>query len=622
MPRRFVRHSRVSTAMVALVAGTVLAVAAQVSRGGPSLDRDAQRWVERTFRSMTRDQKVGQLLAPAFAPVFTSTDSDAFDEAARLVTDLHVGGFLVLGRGQPPPEMLLAASRPAVPLGEPLATAAMANRLQERATVPLLVAADFEWGVGMRLEATTSFPRAMAFGATGDARLAYEAGRAIGTEARAIGVHVNFAPVVDVNSNPRNPVINTRSFGEDPERVSAFAAAYARGLRDAGVMATLKHFPGHGDTDVDSHLGLPLISHPRDRLERTELAPFVSGIAAGAGAVMVGHIELPALDASPSTPATLSRPIVTGYLRGTLGYAGLVYTDSMNMQAVARMLPPGQAAVRAVQAGNDVVLDPPDTKAAFDAIRMAVDDGAIDRTELDAAVLRLLRAKAALGLHKKKLVRLDDVPVRVGTRAHAAIADEVSRQSVTLVKDTRQVVPLSSRRDAAVLYLSVLDYPTGWRGGVPSGTFLRELRARWPQVTAVEVSDQSTPEEIALVQAMAPRFDVFVAGVFVRAASGTGRLDLSPPLVRLLQELAGVSAAGGMPFVTTIFGNPYVASALADVPAILLTYDLQDGAGAAAVRAIAGEAPITGRLPVALPGLFPVGHGLERSVPPVRARQP
>lgn len=592
----------------------MLAAAVQSSEVVP-LDKGAERWVASALRSMTLDEKVGQLLVPAFESTYVSSDSERFDELTTQARDYHAGGFIAFGGALPVPGVLLNPTYSGVVLGQPLEAASMANRLQRAARLPLLVAADFEFGLGMRIAGATTFPRAMAFGAAGDEGLAEEAGRIIGLEARAIGVHVNFAPVADVNNNPRNPVINTRSFGEDPQRVAALATAYARGLRRGGALATLKHFPGHGDTDIDSHLGLPVIRHSRERLDHLELVPFRAGIASQADAVMIAHLELPALDDTPDTPATLSRKIVTGFLRDELKYDGLVVTDSMAMDAVAKMMAPGTAAVRAVQAGNDLVLHSPDHPAAFAAVKAAVESGAIDRAQVDASVERILRAKARLGLHRQRLVDLDAVPTLVGARTHQALADEVSRRSITLIKDERGQVPLRVPREAQVLYLSVVDYPTGWAIAAPSRTFAPELRKRWPNVTAIELSDRTTPAEIDLVRASAPRYDAIVASVFVRAASASGRMDLAPPLVRLLQHLAAGALARNAPMVTTIFGNPYVSQALPELPAVLLTYDFYDRPETSAVRAIAGEAPINGKLPIALPGAFPVGHGLERSAP-------
>jgi beta-N-acetylhexosaminidase len=595
-----------------VVCAIALLSAVALAQQRDRLDKGAEKWVQSTLKKMSLEEKVGQLIVSSFQSNFVSTDSKTFDDLARAVHEFHVGGFHVFGGTEAAPNVLLNPTYGTVTLGQPLEAAAIINRLQAIAKVPLLNTADFEAGVGFRIEGATAFPRAMAFGAAGDEQLAYEAGRVTGEETRALGVHVNFAPVVDVNNNARNPVINTRSFGEDPAQVGRLASAYVRGLQSAGVMATLKHFPGHGDTDVDSHLGLPVIKHSRERLDTMELPPFRAGIAAGVDAVMTAHIEMPALDPAPGTPTTLSRPIVSGLLRKDLGFEGLIYTDSMGMQGVTNMLAPGPAAVRAIHAGNDVLLHSPDDGAAFAAIRDAVKAGEIPEAQVDASVQRILAAKARAGLHKTKTVNLDSVSTIVGSRANQAIADAVSGRSITLVKDERNQVPLSLPREAQVLYLSVLDYPSGWRIAAPSRTFIPELRARWPNITSIELSDRTTPSEIELVRAMAPRFDAVIASVFVRTASFSGRMDLAAGLQRLLQDITRQTRQADRPFVTVFFGNPYAAMFLRDLPAMLLTYDFYDRAEASAVRAIAGDAAIGGRLPIALPGMFEVGHGLSR----------
>ena len=313
----------------------------------PALDKAAARWVETTLKGMTNEQLVGQLLMGRLYSTYLSADHAEFEKLAALVRDVHLGGFCAFGGIEPVPQVMLNPTYGPTILGQPLELAAILNRLQGVAAVPLLVASDFEHGVGMRISGGTMFPRAMAFGAAGDLGLVREAARIAAQEARAIGVHVNFAPVADVNNNPRNPVINIRSFGEDPRRVGAMVRASVEGLQAGGVAATLKHFPGHGDTAVDTHLGLATVPHDRARLDRVELAPFRDGIAAGAAGAMVAHVEMPALDPTPG-PATLSTPIVSGLLRRDLGFDGIIYTDSMLMDAVSKALPPGEAAVRAV----------------------------------------------------------------------------------------------------------------------------------------------------------------------------------------------------------------------------------------------------------------------------------
>ena len=597
------------------VAGALIAalplVWLQASDGG-ALDRQAERWVSRTLHKMSLDEKIGQMLVPAFESTYLPDDTDTFETLAGYVRDLHVGGFIAFGGSRPTPAVLLNPGYGNVTLGQPLAAASTFNRLQRLSTVPLLNSSDFEWGVGMRIAGATTFPRAMAFGATGDARLAAEAARITALEARAIGVHVNFAPVADVNNNPRNPVINTRSFGETPAAVSAMITSYVAALQDHGLLATLKHFPGHGDTDVDSHIGLPLIPHSRERLFAMELPPFRAGIEAGAAAVMTSHIVLPALDARPETPATWSEAIATALLREELRFAGLVFTDSMKMAGVTRLAGAGEAAVRAVAAGHDMLLDLPDPRAAFEAIRAAVAAGSLAESRIAASAERILRAKARLGLHVHKLVSLDELTQKVGGRANVAMAQTIGERAVTLLKDERNAVPLRLPSDAAVLYLSVLDYPGGWAIAAPSRTMAPELRKRWPTLTAIEVSDNTSPSELDLVGSMADRYDAVIASVFVRTNSGSGRMDLAPSVVDTLKQIARRTAATKRPFVTVFFGNPYVATFLSELPAMVLTYDFYDVAEHSAVRAIVGETAITGHLPVGLPGLFPVGHGLTR----------
>ncbi len=600
---------------VAFACACVAALAA-VAPPPFSLDAAAERWVATAKQRLTLDEKIGQLIVPSFESGYTATDSDAFEQLSKLVREYHVGGFHVFGASQPAPSVLLNAGYGTVLLGQPFAAASMLNRLQALSTIPLLNSADFETGVGFRLAGATSFPRQMAMGAipSPDAeRLVGEEARIAAVEARAIGVRVNFAPIADVNNNPRNPVINTRSFGEDPARVAALVAAYVESARTAGMIATIKHFPGHGDTDVDSHLGLPVVTFDRDRLNRLELVPFRRGIDAGAGAVMAAHVELPALDSASSTPATFSRPILHDLLRRDLGFAGLVYTDSLSMDAVTKIVPPDEAAVRAVLAGADQVLHSPDPIAAFSGLKSAVASGRLTRERLDESVDRLLRAKASLGLFERRAVDLEALPTQVGGRAHLAVAQEAAQRSLTLVKDDRHAVPLTVPRDTPLLYLSVVDYPTGWQIAAPSRIVIPELKKRWPQVTAIEVSDHTAPGDLDLVRAIVGRYGAVVASVFVRATSGSGRLDLADPLVRLLRDVARATARTNTPFITVFFGNPYVAAAIPEIPAALLTYDFYDLPEAAAVRAIAGEAPIGGQLPISLPGLFPAGHGLQRS---------
>jgi len=584
------------------------------------LDRAAQSWVEQTLKKMTLDEKIGQLLVTTLNASFTSVDSDAFAKLRHLVRDVKVGGIHVFGATEPMPALLLnstyGAGGGASRKGDPYVAAALLNRLQSEAEVPLLTTADFEGGVGYMMNGATRLPRAMAIGATRDTELAYRAGKVSAEEGRALGVCVDFYPIVDVNNNARNPIINIRSFGEDVKLVSDMARAYIRGVRDGAMIATAKHFPGHGDTATDTHLGLAVIEHPRSHLETVELPPFQAAIDAGAGAVMSSHIALPALDPADvpgaarrlPTPATLSRPILTGLLRERMKFDGLIYTDSMSMFAISQNVASDRAAALAVRAGADQVLHSPDDDAAFRGIKAAVAAGEISDVQITQSVERVLTAKARAGLHAARGVDLASIDAKLGTRDHEQLADDLAARAITLIKDDRRQVPLAVPPAANVLYLSVIDYASGWREGAPSRTFLPELKKRWPNVTAVEISDRTTADEFDLVRGLARRADAIVASVFVRIASYSGRMDLSERQVALLDGLS----ATNKPYVTVLFGNPYTATFVQKLPAMLLTYEAFDGMEAAAVRALAGEAPIAGRLPISLPGMFPIGHGLLR----------
>jgi beta-N-acetylhexosaminidase len=321
---------------------------------------------------------------------------------------------------------------------------------------------------------------------------------------------------------------------------------------------------------------------------------------------------MPALDPTPNTPTTLSAPIVSGVLRREMGFDGLVYTDSMGMAGVTKLYSPGEAAVRAIKAGNDIVLHSPDDGAAFAGLKAAVQSGEIPAAQVDASVTRVLGAKARAGLHRVRAVSLDALPGLVGARAHQAVADAVSQKSMTLIRDQHGMIPLKLPVDAKVLYLSVLDSPGGWRIAAPSRTFIPELKRRWREITSVELSERSTANEIDLVRAMAPRYDAIVASVFVRASSGSGRMDLPANMQTLLRALARQTGESKQPFVTVVFGNPYTATFLQELPAILLTYDFYDRAERSAARALLGEAPIRGTLPIALPGVSERGSGLQR----------
>src|SRR5262252_3646814 len=391
-----------------------------------NLSPAASAWVESTLRKMTVDEKIGQLLFTTYHGSFTATDSDAYKQLVHDVQDLHVGGFIVITHGSPV-GILKSQAYP---------TAVLTNQLQSKSKLPLLFGADFERGAAMRLDEGTSFPTAMALAAAGNPKDAYTMGKITALEARAAGIQWIYAPVADVNNNPGNPIINTRSFGENPATVSEYVAEYVRGVQENGGLATAKHFPGHGDTAADSHIDLPVIRADRQRLDSLELLPFQAAIGAGVGSIMTGPLNVPALETDPNTPATLSSHILTDLLRTDLRFQGLVVTDAMDMGGITVRFAPGEAAVRAVLAGADCLLMPPVPEAAFEALQSAVKSGRISRQRLDASVRRILEAKARVGLNKNRLVDLGRINAEFGVPSWQDQAQQISDRGITLLRDT------------------------------------------------------------------------------------------------------------------------------------------------------------------------------------------
>jgi beta-N-acetylhexosaminidase len=494
----------------------------------------------------------------------------------------------------------------------------------------------------MRLNDTTWWPPNMAVAATGDVKWARLQGEYTAREARAAGINWLYAPVVDVNNNPQNPVINVRSYGEDPPTVAAFASAFIAGAQGAGTLATAKHFPGHGDTATDSHIGLPVVDASRERLEQVELVPFRAAIASGVGSIMSAHIALPQIEPEPAAPlrvlgaveraaaeflsltessgprvtlpGTLSPKVLTGLLRDELKFKGLIVTDAMSMAGVAARYDAATSAVLAIKAGADMVLKSPDIDAAIRAIKEAVERGEISIERINASVERLLRAKAALGLHQRRTVSLDEVDRVISDPQFNAVAQEIAERSMTLVRDEKNLLPLSVSQNAGqagaqqarLLNITFTDEEDRATITQP---FVTELRRRVARLDSATLDSRSTEEEIRRVLARleANKYDAVIFSVSVRARSGKGSVALSPTGARLADELI----KRNLPLVVISFGTPYLLGAIPQAPAYLVAYGAFPVSQRAAARALVGEIDITGKLPVSLPGLYPRGHGLE-----------
>ncbi|HET7550825.1 MAG TPA: glycoside hydrolase family 3 N-terminal domain-containing protein [Gemmatimonadaceae bacterium] len=554
-----------------------------------------QAWVDSTLASLTLRERVGQMVNVWVLGDYTNVRDSSFAEVLRWIVHDNVGGV-------------------SMSLGSPIEVAAKINAMQRAARVPLLVSGDLEPNLG-RLEggvfthylmdagSATVFPNAMAIGATGREEDAYDVGRIIGREARAVGFTTDFAPVVDVNNNPANPVINTRSFGEDPRRVAALSAAFVKGVQDAGIVATLKHFPGHGDTDVDSHVGLPLVDATMARLDTVELVPFAAGIEAGAGIVMTAHIALPAVQGDSTTPATLAPRIITGLLRDSLHFRGLAITDAMTMGGIGKGYTTEESSVLAVKAGADVLLKPTDPTKAIDAVVAAVERGEISRARIDSSVRRVLELKARTGVAFHRFVSLDTLRQIVGAPEHRALAADIATRAVTLLRDEQNLIPVpASGRTVLVQYMPRSELRAG-------RAFAAEVRQDAPESRVFEIEPATSPARLDSIAREVHGADRVIVATYVRRIEGEGRVAIPTPVASWIDSLAARERV-----IVVSLGNPYLIRQFPRVGTYAVTYGVSDALERAAARAVLGRASITGTVPVSLPGFFTRGDGIRRDV--------
>jgi beta-N-acetylhexosaminidase len=531
--------------------------------------------------------KIAQLVMPWIAGTYASYDAEAFARMEHWVDSLHVGGLIVS-------------------VGSPLDIAAKLNRLQTRSGLPLLIASDLEGGTSIRFNGGTPLPPNMGVAATGSDSAAYEMGRITALEGRAVGIHLAFAPVADVNNNPDNPIINTRSFGEDPASVGRLVAAEVRGLQDHGMLATAKHFPGHGDTGTDSHLALPVIASSWSRLDSVELVPFRSAIAAGVKVVMSAHIALPALDPGETRPGTIVPAVLTGILRDSLDFDGLVVTDALDMGGIANAYG-ADASVRAFLAGADLLLQPTDAGAAIAAMEAAVARGDITPERLDRSVRRMLQAKLDLGLFTRRAVSLDSVPATVGSSRFLREAREMATQSIVMVKDVNGTVH-DLRRTRPPITLVTFGEEDNRTVGTALAAELRRLGFAPAMVRLWPGSGAASYDSAASALSRRP------VALFVTADKPTAwRGNIGLPA--RLSELIG-SSARSRPTILVSLGNPYLISRLPEVGSYLIGWRSNPVTEEAVARALAGAAPITGKLPISIPPLYARGWGVERRTTP------
>lgn len=549
-------------------------------------------WPERLLDEMTVREKIAQMIMPLVLGTFAPEGSDAHDRIVDIIEEEGIGGVIMS-------------------VGAPTDVAVKLNDLQRHSKYPLLVGADLEAGAGFRfwgalhvptniaLGGATMFPSAMAFGATGDPGYAYQMGRVTALEALAMGVHLPFAPVLDVNSNPENPIINIRSFGEDPDAVAAMGVSFVRGLQEHGVVATGKHFPGHGDTEVDSHLALPIIRVQRERMDSVELVPFRAAIDAGMRGMMSAHIAVTGLGGG-FLPSTLSVEVLNDLLRTDLGFNGIVFTDAMDMGAVNRLYPRGEASVMAVLAGADVILMPPNVRQAIEAILGAVADGRIAEARIDRSVIKLLRLKEEMGLREEREVPLEGVPQIVGIPEHTEIAREVAEHSITLLRNKRDLLPLLGTRTARVMSVTFRSRTDVFA----SRYFDARLRETYPRLATTRVDDDTNGEVYQDLRRRARASNLVVVSVYSNFA---GRVEIPDETLEFVNLLADENIT----HVVVSFGNPYLISDFPDAQSYLVAWSSAPVSQRAAAEALFGGIEVAGRSPTGMPGYFEIGDGIH-----------
>jgi len=574
---------------------------------------DGDRWAEKTLRKLTLEGKVGQVFMIWCRASFLNVESPEYLQFREAMQKYHVGSFA----------MSVHVDGPFLLRSEPFKAAELLNRLQRDSKLPLLFAADFERGVATRLMGTTNFPHAMAFGADGKMEDAENFGRITALEARSIGVHWNFFPDADVNSNPANPIINTRSFGEDPKQVGDLVTAYIRGAHEGGMLTTVKHFPGHGDTATDSHLGVASVSGDRARLDSVELPPFRQAIADGVDSVMVARVTVPALDADPNHVATISSAVVSDLLEKQLGFKGLVVTDALDMAGLTHLFASnvGRAAVEAFKAGNDLLLIPADLGASYQAMVKAVSAGEIPMQRLDASVLKILKIKASVGLNETRTVDLNAIPNSVGRPENIAFGQGVADAAITVVRDNGKVLPLKSKGTgpAGLPYMSkeethneVVAVLFSDDVRTDSGrAFGREFRARIPDARVIYVDPRIAAGMSEEVLKAVDEAQTVVTAVYVIPTAGKigNSMAMADATGALLQQVIDHAA---QKTAVVAMGNPYLASDFPKIENYMCTFSNATVSEVAAIKALFGEIPIRGHLPVTIPNVAQRGAGLER----------
>lgn len=536
-------------------------------------------WVEKQLRNMSLSDKIGQMLIAHCPARFQSAEDKYYRKLSSLVSEGKVGGIMFMK-------------------GNTYDAAVLANRFQLLAPRPLLVSADMERGLAMRIDGATEFAPSMAVSATGNARLAYDMGAVIAREAKALGIHQSYGPSVDLNNNPQNPIINTRSYGDRIPLTVEMSESFIDGLQSNGMIATAKHFPGHGDVTVDSHIDLPVLRADSKRLENVELEPFREAIDHGVMSVMIGHLAVPGITGS-MVPATLSWRIVTKLLRKKLGFDGLVVTDALNMGALYRSYTLPDISVLAVEAGNDLLLFPPDPAVTHQAVLDAVRAGRLSENQIDKSVRRILLAKQWLGLDRERMVNLNAIPSRINLESHKALAQTIANNSITVIQDRNGAIPIREDRSSNVLHIILEDK----RHSLSGETFSEKLKRTFNAKT-IRISETSNSIDYRNAEDSAARASAVIVSSYVEVLSGNRTLSLSDRQQEFVHRLSR-SVPSSKPLVMISFGTPYLANQFRDVPTFVCTYSSSELSEDAAVKLLDGSLKASGKLPVSLTANIP-----------------
>lgn len=541
------------------------------------ITKEDKIWVEDTISTLPLHEKCAQLVFPWVLGNFISEDSLDNKRLVKLVKDLKVGGLIFFS-------------------GDILNQAMLTNKMQALADIPLLVAADFERGLGMRLKDGLEFPYSMAVAATKDLTLAYKLGRVIAEEARAIGVHQNYAPVADLNDNPQNPIINIRAFSENKKITSGFCSAFIKGTTSARVLAAAKHFPGHGNTHKDSHLEIPVIQGSKKYLLENELVPFKAAIKAGVQSIMVGHLAVPAIEKNPKVTATLSKKIITDLLIKQLGFDGLIMTDAMNMDSVCKNFSAAEAAIMAFNAGNDLILFPPDEEIAVDALNSSVRRGEIVQTRVDHSLRKLLSAKRWLKIDENRFVSLNEIPKKISSKKHFDLAQTIANRSITLVKNEKNLIPLNKSNYKNIFWITITEGL-----GNESETFYQSLlQEEFPKSMKALVHEQTNDSYYDKILIAASEVDLIVLSSFIRVKAYQGSISLTGKHKDFMRKILKMK----VPTVLVSFGNPYLLSLFRDVSAYICAYGDTKVSQHAVLKALQGEIKIQGKLPITSRGML------------------